>query len=302
MFTTSYKVIYFMIFMTAMSSSYATNLRLELPIETIGNKGEQSASNIRMESLVFAEGDNLTGIFNRFGLSTTTLYKVLDADLNKILSKLKTGSEIELFIDEDNILQKINLKYNGKLMSSFSRIKNNYKNNNFHFTSNINDHNGKAETSDVVNQDRLSVTNNDGDVGHSVSKKPKTSEKVALVNIHAIPNEWRVLAPRVITNGEVTIKNDHNGTTWVEFNKNIDYPQLYVDGYRVLYSQSTYMRRIGSDMPIWVYFQYGNNMVIKHSSGYIRMSLKGYSKAWKDAEGYLTDERPKWHIQRMSGK
>jgi hypothetical protein len=115
----------------------------------------------------------------------------------------------------------------------------------------------------------------------------------------SLASEWRVLAPRVITNGDIIIK-DETSTIWVEFNKRVDYPQLYVDGHRILYSQSANELRIGSDMPIDVYFQYGNNIIIRHASGEINASLKGYSKAWKEAEGYLSSKKPSWYVRKMS--
>ncbi|QFI53571.1 murein DD-endopeptidase MepM [Aeromonas simiae] len=59
-------------------------------------------------------GENLTSIFNTLGLSTTTLYKVLDADNKRRLARLKPGQVLELKIDEDNLLQQMRLRLNIK--------------------------------------------------------------------------------------------------------------------------------------------------------------------------------------------
>ena len=59
-------------------------------------------------------GENLTTIFNNLGLSTTTLYKVLDADTKNNLARLKPGQTIELLIDQDNILQQMKIRLNIK--------------------------------------------------------------------------------------------------------------------------------------------------------------------------------------------
>ena len=59
-------------------------------------------------------GENLTAIFNNLGLSTTTLYKVLDADNKNHLARLKPGQNIELLIDQDNILQQLKIRLNIK--------------------------------------------------------------------------------------------------------------------------------------------------------------------------------------------
>ena len=67
-----------------------------------------------LEQLALTGGENLTTIFNNLGLSTTTLYKVLDADTKNNLARLKPGQTIELLIDQDNILQQMKIRLNIK--------------------------------------------------------------------------------------------------------------------------------------------------------------------------------------------
>ena len=57
---------------------------------------------------VSVEGETLTSVFKRAGLSTSTLYKVLDADDKNVLARLKTGSEIEFFVDSDKTKKEMN--------------------------------------------------------------------------------------------------------------------------------------------------------------------------------------------------
>ncbi|MFM4702947.1 murein DD-endopeptidase MepM [Aeromonas bivalvium] len=71
-------------------------------------------------------GENLTTIFNTLGLSTTTLYKVLDADGKNNLARLKPGQNIELLIDQDNILQEMKIRLNIKQSLEFKRVDDNY--------------------------------------------------------------------------------------------------------------------------------------------------------------------------------
>ncbi|ENY73174.1 metalloprotease opacity-associated protein A family [Aeromonas diversa CDC 2478-85] len=59
-------------------------------------------------------GETLTTIFNHLGVSTTTLYKVLDADNKHYLSRLKPGQVIEVLIDEQNLLQQVKMRLNIK--------------------------------------------------------------------------------------------------------------------------------------------------------------------------------------------
>ncbi len=113
-------------------------LRLELPIATNGtatNEDNTDFNDIPDHELVEAatpeddiptdatpqwqdyrvrNGENLTTIFNNLGLSTTTLYKVLDADTKNNLARLKPGQTIELLIDQDNILQQMKIRLNIK--------------------------------------------------------------------------------------------------------------------------------------------------------------------------------------------
>ncbi|MDH0357568.1 murein DD-endopeptidase MepM [Aeromonas caviae] len=113
-------------------------LRLELPIATTGtatNEDNTDFNDIPDHELVEAaapeddipadatpqwqdyrvrNGENLTTIFNTLGLSTTTLYKVLDADTKNHLARLKPGQTIELLIDQDNILQQLKIRLNIK--------------------------------------------------------------------------------------------------------------------------------------------------------------------------------------------
>lgn len=113
-------------------------LRLELPIDTLGtatNENNTDFNEIPDHELVdksvpeddipvdttpqwqdyrVRKGENLTAIFNNLGLSTTTLYKVLDADNKKYLAKLKPGQNIELLIDQDNLLQQLKIRLNIK--------------------------------------------------------------------------------------------------------------------------------------------------------------------------------------------
>ena len=98
-------------------------LGLELPItatDASANENNSDSNDIpidatlQWQSYLVRNGENLTAIFNNLGLSTTTLYKVLDADNNNVLARLKPGQTIELQIGQDNILQQLKIRLNIK--------------------------------------------------------------------------------------------------------------------------------------------------------------------------------------------
>ncbi|MBS4695868.1 hypothetical protein J4G65_10335 [Aeromonas allosaccharophila] len=151
-----YKTIYFLFFMMVMSPSFASNLSKVI--------------------VVSGEGEHLTSIFNRVGLSTATLYNLLDSDEKNSLARFETGSEIELFVDDSNDLKKINVIYKGKLISSFSKI---IKNNKSFYVSSIKDSSKKTKSSNAFHQNKSDV-NSYSNVNNFLAKNPKA--KKTLVN------------------------------------------------------------------------------------------------------------------------
>lgn len=101
------------------------------------------------EFLVHDDDENLARVFKMAGLSTATLYKVIDADNKNNLSKLQAGSKIELFITDISNLEKVVLSHNGKLIASFSRVTNN---NTSAYVSNIKDSDETSSLHDDNNE------------------------------------------------------------------------------------------------------------------------------------------------------
>ncbi|MGL5031004.1 MAG: murein DD-endopeptidase MepM [Aeromonas sp.] len=126
-------------------------LSLELPIDTAGtatNENNTDFNDIPDHELVeqsapdddipidttpqwqdyrVRSGETLTAIFDKLGLSTASLYKVLDADGKNHLTRLKPGQNIELLIDQDNILQQLKIRLNIKQTLVISRGADTYR-------------------------------------------------------------------------------------------------------------------------------------------------------------------------------
>ncbi|WP_108649491.1 murein DD-endopeptidase MepM [Dongshaea marina] len=71
-------------------------------------------------------GDTLSGILSGLGLSNTDLYRLLATDKNHQLSTLRPGQNIDLLIDKDNQLQKLELRVDLAHSLIFTRTDNGF--------------------------------------------------------------------------------------------------------------------------------------------------------------------------------
>lgn len=150
---------------------------------------------------VSVEGETLTSVFKRAGLSTSTLYKVLDADDKNVLARLKTGSEIEFFVDSDNTLKEMNVLHKGELISSFSRV---LKNNEALYIYNNKNANKPTTQGDKANSIKYGNKENSA-VSYFLVKNPKA--KATLSDPHSVS---KCLAGNIIAGALSTNKNEKN--------------------------------------------------------------------------------------------
>ncbi|MGL5949328.1 MAG: murein DD-endopeptidase MepM, partial [Aeromonas sp.] len=73
------------------------------------------------QDYVVRSGQTLTTIFNDLGLSSNTLYRVLDVDNDKFLTKLKPGQTLEVLIDSSSELLGLKLRVNIKQTLALTR-------------------------------------------------------------------------------------------------------------------------------------------------------------------------------------
>ena len=94
-----------------------------LPHDDIGVDAldEIVATEPEWQEYVVQNGDTLSTIFNGLGLPLATMYKLLDADKEKILDGLKPGQSLSLLIDNDNLLQEFKIKQDLLHTRTFSR-------------------------------------------------------------------------------------------------------------------------------------------------------------------------------------
>ena len=100
-----------------------------LPHDDIGNDAldEIVATEPEWQEYIVQNGDTLSTIFNGLGLPMATMYKLLKADKEKILSGLKPGQSLSLLIDNDNLLQEFKIEQDLLHTRTFSRDGAGYK-------------------------------------------------------------------------------------------------------------------------------------------------------------------------------
>ncbi|MFD1008888.1 MULTISPECIES: murein DD-endopeptidase MepM [Oceanisphaera] len=96
------------------------------PVESADALDDIAASEPEWQQYNVQNGDTLSTIFNGLGLPLATMYKLLDADKEKILDGLKPGQVLSLLIDPDNLLLEFKIKQDLLHTRIFTRSGNSY--------------------------------------------------------------------------------------------------------------------------------------------------------------------------------
>lgn len=145
--------------------------------------------------------ETIFSVFKRAGQPGGTLIKILDIDREKVLTRLKTGSEIEFFIDGNNALKKMNVLYKGELISSFSVV---LENNEPVYISNNKITNKQNKPDDKAS----SIKNNhkvNGAISNFLVKNPRAKE--TLSDPHSVS---KCLAGNIVSAALLTNKAERN--------------------------------------------------------------------------------------------
>lgn len=152
-------------------------------------------------TLISVERETIFSVFKRAGQPGGTLIKILDIDREKVLTRLKTGSEIEFFIDGNNALKKMNVLYKGELISSFSVV---LENNEPVYISNNKITNKQNKPDDKAS----SIKNNhkvNGAISNFLVKNPRAKE--TLSDPHSVS---KCLAGNIVSAALLTNKAERN--------------------------------------------------------------------------------------------
>lgn len=96
-------------------------------VEPVDALDEIAAQEPEWQEYVVQNGDTLSTIFNGLGLPLATMYKLLDADENRVLDGLRPGQTLYLLIDQDNLLQEFKLQRDIMHTRIFSRSGDGYE-------------------------------------------------------------------------------------------------------------------------------------------------------------------------------
>ncbi|MGO2089853.1 MAG: murein DD-endopeptidase MepM [Oceanisphaera sp.] len=80
------------------------------PVDAVDALDDIAATEPEWQKYTVQGGDTLSTIFSGLGLPLATMYKLLDADQEKILDGLKPGQNLSLLIDPDNLLLEFKVK------------------------------------------------------------------------------------------------------------------------------------------------------------------------------------------------
>lgn len=80
------------------------------PVEPIDALDELASTEPEWQQYAVQNGDTLSSIFNGLGLPLATMYKLLDADKERVLDGLKPGQNLSMLTDADNLLLEFKIK------------------------------------------------------------------------------------------------------------------------------------------------------------------------------------------------
>lgn len=99
------------------------------PVEPVDALDAIASEEPEWQEYVVQNGDTLSSIFNGLGLPLATMYKLLDADKERVLDGLKPGQTLSLLIDEDNLLQEFKIQQDLMHSRLFTRTGEGYQSN-----------------------------------------------------------------------------------------------------------------------------------------------------------------------------
>ncbi|GGB49541.1 peptidase M23 [Oceanisphaera marina] len=96
------------------------------PVEPVDALDDIAATEPEWQQYVVQNGDTLSTIFNGLGLPLATMYRLLDADKEKILDGLKPGQTLSMLIDPENLLLEFKIQQDLLHTRTFTRNGDNY--------------------------------------------------------------------------------------------------------------------------------------------------------------------------------
>ena len=91
------------------------------PVEPIDALDELASKEPEWQQYSVQNGDTLSTIFNGLGLPLATMYKLLEADQERVLDGLKPGQNLTMLVDSDNLLLEFKIKQDLLHTRTFTR-------------------------------------------------------------------------------------------------------------------------------------------------------------------------------------
>ena len=91
------------------------------PIEPVDALDELASTEPEWQQYTVQNGDTLSSIFNGLGLPLATMYKLLEADKERVLDGLKLGQNLSMLIDSENLLLEFKIEQDLLHTRSFIR-------------------------------------------------------------------------------------------------------------------------------------------------------------------------------------
>ena len=91
------------------------------PVEPLDALDELASKEPEWQQYSVQNGDTLSTIFNGLGLPLATMYKLLEADQERVLDGLKPGQNLTMLVDSDNLLLEFKIKQDLLHTRTFTR-------------------------------------------------------------------------------------------------------------------------------------------------------------------------------------
>lgn len=91
------------------------------PVESVDALDELASIEPEWQQYSVQNGDTLSTIFNGLGLPLATMYKLLEADRERVLDGLKPGQNLSMLIDSENLLLEFKIKQDLLHTRTFTR-------------------------------------------------------------------------------------------------------------------------------------------------------------------------------------
>lgn len=107
----------------------AGDANADLSVTADDSQGDDADSDDDAQAMTYTvkDDDNLALIFNSLNLSGITLQKLLKVDIQNSLVRLKPGQKLNFYLDDDNVVQKLEIPLELNKNVVFERADDNYK-------------------------------------------------------------------------------------------------------------------------------------------------------------------------------